>query len=303
MKTISSRLPPEYTRWILVDHNAMKGEMGKIYGKRLFGCIDHHAEENAVPRDCGAEPRIIRKCGSCTTLVVEYCKEAWNARARDNHNEAATYNSELAQMALGPILVDTSNLGNKAETTPADAQAVAYLESWIRSQYDRNEYFRIVSDAKQNIGGLILRDIFRKDYKQYDEGSLILGVSSITGGMRFLVDKAGGKEKFIGAISDFAKERGVSILSLMTKSNVDGQFARELLVWARDEKGASAAKKFEKDSTETLGLKQWGEGSLDVDEKNNWQRCWWQERVENSRKQVAPLMRNAITPLQRLNAL
>jgi exopolyphosphatase len=76
MNTIASQLPPEKTRWILVDHNAMDGELSKIYGKRLVGCIDHHAEENAVPKDCREEPRIVRKSGSCMTLVVESCKDA-----------------------------------------------------------------------------------------------------------------------------------------------------------------------------------------------------------------------------------
>jgi exopolyphosphatase len=302
MKTITSKLPPENTKWILVDHNAMRGEMNKIYGKRLAGCIDHHAEEHAVPKDCGEEPRIVKKCGSCTTLVVDYCKEAWNEMRKDNQN-AKSLNRELAQIALGPILIDTSNLGNKAETTPADGDAIEYLESWIKSEpgikYDRNEYYNTISEAKQDIGGLSLRDILRKDYKQYgEEGSIVLGITSIVRGMQFLVDKAGSKEKFVQALKDFAKERDLSMLSLMTKSNPNGGFARELLIWASDAKGVAAAKKFEADSTETLGLTEWEKGSLNIDEKDQWQRCWWQERVENSRKQVAPLIRNAITEVE-----
>ena len=300
MSSIASQLPPEKTRWILVDHNVMmNSDLHKIYSKRLVGCIDHHTEENAVPKDCGEEPRIVRKSGSCMTLVVEYCKDAWNGYNRANHKEAVTWNAQVARVALGPILIDTSNLGNKAETTPADAVAIKYLESWIKAEpdtkYDHDHYYHVVSEAKQDIGDLSLPDILRKDYKQYTEsGSMKIGIASVVRGMQFLVDKAGGKEKFLETVKCFAKERDLSILSVMTKSNTGGRFARELLVWAADEKGVASAKKFEVDSREKLGLKEWDSGSLNIDGVDQGQRCWWQERVENSRKQVAPLMRAAI---------
>ena len=273
--------------------------MAKIYGKRVAGCIDHHAEENAVPKNCDGEPRIVKKCGSCTTLVVEYCKEAWDGVSKGKENKAGSLNRQLAQFALAPILIDTSNLTNKAETTPADGDTVEYLESWINSEpdsnYKRDEYYQIISETKQDIGDLSLPDIFRKDYKQYGgEGSMVLGIASAVRGMQFLVDKAGSKENFVEVLKKFAKERDLSLLSLMTKTNVSGGFARELLVWSSDERGIAAAKKFEADSTDKLGLKEWEQGFLKIDGNSQWLRCWWQERVENSRKQVAPLMRSAI---------
>ena len=304
LKTMASKLPPENTRWILVDHNAMRGEMGKIYGKQLVGCIDHHAEENVVPKDCGEQPRIVRKCGSCITLVLEFCKDAWDGIARDNHKEAEVWNRELAQVALGPILIDTSNLENKAETTPTDVDAIEYLESWVKSdpdsKYNRDDYYRVISEAKQDIGNLSVPDMLRKDYKEYgdDKRALNLGITSTVRSMSFLIDEAGGKEKFLETVKGFASERDLSILSLMTKSNAGGKFERELFVWASDEQGVAAAKKFEANATKTLGLKEWENGFLDIDEEKHWQRCWWQERVENSRKQVAPLMRTAIAEVE-----
>jgi exopolyphosphatase len=303
LNTIASKLPPENTRWILVDHNAMRGQLDKIYGKRIAGCIDHHAEENAVPKDCGEQPRVVRKCGSCMTLVIEFCKDAWDGIARDNHKEAEVWNRQLAQVALGPILIDTSNMTNKAESTPADADAIEYLESWLKSdpdsKYNRDDYYSVIAEAKQDIGDLSLPDIFRKDYKQYGgDGSLNLGITSIVRGMEFLIRKAGGKEQFLEAVKGFAKEKDLSIFLLMTKSNPKGQFARELLVWASDAKGVASAKKFEADSTDALGLKRWEDASLDIDGDKQWLRCWWQERVENSRKQVAPLLRTAIAEVE-----
>ena len=66
-------LNPLKTKWILVDHNALQS--GKAYSGQVVEAIDHHDEENQVPKDCGGEPRIIAKS---TSLVVEYCRNAWD---------------------------------------------------------------------------------------------------------------------------------------------------------------------------------------------------------------------------------
>jgi exopolyphosphatase len=109
-----------------------------------------------------------------------------------------------------------------------------------------------------------------------------------------LIKKAGNQEKCFETLQKFSEERELDICSIMTTSNLEGVFRRELLVWALNEKGVKAGKKFEHDSREKLGLKPWKEGSLDMDDQKQWRKCWWQEKIENSRKQVAPLLRTAI---------
>jgi exopolyphosphatase len=300
LPTASSRIPLEKTRWILVDHNALQGELGKIYGTRLVGCIDHHDEENKVPKDTEDEPRIVRKSGSCSSLVVEYTRDAWDALAAKSSGEKDTlWNAQLARLALAPVLVDTTNLTIESKTTPADVEAVKYLEHWITaeegSKFNMTEYFNQISEAKQDIGGLSLTDILRKDYKQWSEAdSMHLGVSSVVKDISFLIEKAGSEEKFFEALEDFAKERGLSICSIMTTSHPGGEFKRELLVWGLDEKGTAAAKKFAEDAEERLSLAQWKDGSVDHDGESEWRRCWWQQKVESSRKQVAPLLRTSL---------
>jgi exopolyphosphatase len=79
----------------------------------------------------------------------------------------------------------------------------------------------------------------------------------------------------------------------MTISSSNGVFKRELLVWGFNEKGAEAARKFEERTRGELGLETWNNGSLDLVEKRSWRRCWRQGKVEQSRKQVAPLLRAA----------
>ena len=297
---ITSKFPAENTRWILVDHNALQGELGRAYGKRVFGCIDHHDEEGAVPPNCGAEPRIVQKSGSCSSLVVEYCREAWGALSKkSDDNEIVLWDAQLASLALAPILIDTTNITNEHKVTDADVNATKYLVSLISAEpgtrFDRNEYFKKITAAKNDIGHLSLPDILRKDYKQWTEaGSVNLGISSVVKDIQFLIDKAGSKVKFFAAVKDFAQERHLSIFSIMTTSQEAGTFRRELLLWGLDDRGARAAEKFEEGSREKLGLQQWSEGSLDFSDENQWRHCWWQQKVENSRKQVAPILRSYI---------
>ena len=302
--SLAAELNPEKTRWILVDHNAFQGRLGELYGSRVVGCIDHHDEENKVPKECEGEMRIVRKSGSCASLVVEYCREAWEglsslqAQSQQQDEETKGWDAELARVALAPVLIDTNDLLSESKTMPVDRAAVEYLESKIVAQegekYDRGEFFKDISRAKEDIMFLPLADILRKDYKQWDTASGIkLGVSSIVKDIQSLIQKVGGDGEFLDTVVKFARERELSIVSLMTTSHLNGTFRRELLVWAIDEDGAKAMRKFEGDSRETLGLEKWGEGSLDL-EGGGFRRCWWQNKLDNSRKQVAPLLRTSI---------
>ncbi|CZR63497.1 related to exopolyphosphatase [Phialocephala subalpina] len=296
----SSRLAPEKTRWVLVDHNVMVGELGKIYANRLVGCIDHHEEENKVPKDTGEEPRVVQKCGSCSSLVVQYCKEAWDSLAAEStQKEEARWNAELARLALGPILIDTSNLKNESKTTPTDVEVVKYLEHWINAEEEKQmiaeHYFKEISDAERDVDGMSLYDLLRKDYKEWNNNGTPLGICSVVKDMPFLVEKAGSNEKFLSVLEDFAKERKLSVCSVMTRTLIDNVFKRELLVWGMDRKGVESALKFEEEATQSLDLETWKDGSLDLERADQWRHCWSQGRAQDGRKQIAPLLRSAIS--------
>jgi len=296
-----SLLSPERTRWLLVDHNSLQGDLGQLYSGRVVGCIDHHVEEGKVPEDCGSEPRVIEKSGSCASLIVEGCKDAWRALEHDS-SDAKKYDSEWAAVALAPVLIDTTNLKDEHKVTKHDLNAAEFLEKILQPSspgyYERDEYLYKISKAKESIDGLNLSEMLRKDYKQWTEGAGIkLGISSIVRGMAFLVEKAGGEEAFLKEVQSFAEDetRKLSICAVMTAFAQDGEFCRELLVLALDEAGIAAAGKFERESSEALGLQSWDSGRLDkTDDGKYWRRCWVQKRVENSRKQVGPLFRKAI---------
>ncbi len=300
-----------------MDHNALQGELGKVYSSQVIGVIDHHDEENQAPKDCGDEPRIISKSGSCTSLVIEYCKEAWDALSKSSTGETAAWDGELAHLALAPILIDTTNLKDKSKVTRGDTEAVKYLESKIAAssvKYSRDDYFNEMSAAKADVGQLSIPDILRKDYKQWTEsGSANLGISSAVKPLPFLLKKAeSAGSALLDSMRIFAADRKLSLHVLMTTSSSEsGELARELLVVSLDDMGTEAIAAFEQNAAETLGLKSWGKGLLDCQDgagpsgvgagagaggqRHGWtSRCWVQERVENSRKQVGPLLRKAL---------
>lgn len=290
---IARPLKANSTRWLLVDHNSLQRDLGKLYSSRVVGCIDHHDEEGKVPLDCGDEPRIIKKSGSCASLVVEHCRRAWDAEQKRH----ALDHVGLARLALAPILIDTTNLTAESKTTQADIDAVRYLESWIgtspETSFTSKDYFEEIQHAKEDIGGLSLPDILRKDYKEWTEGSFELGISCVVQNIHFLVDKAGSKEAFFEGLESFAMERNLSVFSIMTTSNTNNEFQRELLLWA-DEKGMKFAEKFVQSADETLGLVEFEDALFHLVGNTRWRRCWRQTEVQNSRKQVAPLMRAAL---------
>ncbi|KAF2198544.1 exopolyphosphatase-like protein [Delitschia confertaspora ATCC 74209] len=327
MSVIQSKLPPENTKWILVDHNALQGQLGKIYSDRVAGVIDHHEDENKVRKDTGSEPHVIMKAGSCTSLVIENCQASWDllstsamssgaAHAQgdslsDDSAVVSLWDAQVAQLGLASILIDTANLQSKDKTTEHDIRAVEYLEAKIMTcprlsaQYTRDNFFKEIDSAKRDIGGLKLQDILRKDYKEWEQGKLRLGISSVVKPIAFLQEKAGKEagsqslnKAFLRALQKFAEVRNLDVYAVMTTStSTEGQFQRELLVWAFNHQAKSAAVKFASNAKQELGLEDWHDSNAEVhedDEDNHWRKLWWQRNVEHSRKRVAPMLREAM---------
>lgn len=328
ISTIKSSLPPENTKWILVDHNALQGQLGKIYADRVAGVIDHHDEEGKVPKETGDEPRVVEKSGSCTSLVADYVRPSWDLLSSQGMSSGAAHgqgdslsdddavvkvwDAEAAQLGLASILIDTANLQDKSKTTDHDKTAVEYLEARVLScpklaaSFNRDRFYGVIDAAKKEIGGLQLQDILRKDYKLWDDKGLKLGISSVVKNIDFLRKKAEDEadtqspdEAFLNALRRFAQERNLDLYSVMTTStSAQGQFQRELLVWAFSEAGTKAANKFAVDARDELQLEKWqGQSGTSYDDEGSgyWRRVWWQRKVQHSRKRVAPLLRESMS--------
>lgn len=293
-------IPPDTTDWTLVDHNAFQGTLGKHYSERVVGVIDHHEDEHKVPQS--ASPRLISKSGSCTSHVTNYCHATWGTVSPQSHEATmsagsdSTIDAQIAKLAVGSILIDTVNLKAEDKVTEHDRKAVEYLEAKIRISstlgpgWNRDAFFREINDAKSNLDGLSLEDILRKDYKQWNENELSLGISSCVQPIQYLQSKDG---DFVPGILDFAKQREIDLFAIMTAHNSSGTFERQLLLVAMNEgKAVDIAEKFADDHGKELQLE---ESKADVrGEEAVWLELWEQKDLAASRKKVAPLLRECM---------
>ncbi|CAH0055305.1 unnamed protein product [Clonostachys solani] len=279
-------LKPEDTRWLLIDHNSLTGPLRK-FESQVIGCIDHHVDEGTIPRD--RSPRIIEPCGSCMSLVIEESKKLWEAVAAGSHHSEV---EKLARLALAPVLIDTINLTAKDKTKPKDRSAAEFLQGKMRDEkFHPDAYYKAIEAVKEDISELSFRDIFRKDYKEWTEGGLRLGISCAVQNFDYLLHKTKGyTDEFFDKLGDWAKERELDIISVMTTSHPGGEFQRHLLVWARGDEAIAAVQKFVKISG-ALELQPYEDGKHD---KAGQRLAWRQKNLAASRKQVSPLLREAM---------
>lgn len=282
--------------------------------------IDHHEEENAVPMNTDSEPRVIEKCGSCTSLVVRQCKPAWDSisssslstGAAHGQGEAVTddsaviqgWDAQAAKMALASILVDTANLTAPGKVEQVDRESVDYLEAKIQISpkdartWDRDRYYKEIDEAKKNISCLTLSEILIKDYKGWTESGAKLGISSVVKSLDFLVQKAceDNTSSFEDQLQQFMDAQDLAIFAIMTTStSSEGDFKRELLVQARSFASSSAIS-FAEQGTSVFELVDLSIKGIPTQEKPGqpWRKIWLQRDVSKSRKQVAPLLRRSM---------
>ena len=318
---------PDRTRWILVDHNKLQGSLGSQYSEYVSGVIDHHDEEHAVPSTPTPEPRIVGKAGSCTSLIIRRFRATWDAisdmsissgagHGQGNFavNDSAytqIWDAQIAKLALASILIDTANLTAPGKVEDVDRQAVRYLDAKINlspkdaKSWDRTAFFNEITSAKTDIEHLSLEEILIKHYKEWTEKGHKLRISSVVKPLAFLVRKGAdddsSSQTLEQVIHDFMTAHDLSLYAIMTayKSEM-GQFQRELLLQANNEPAFAAAEHFSKTAVQDLGLEV-----LNIDgvakqvqphssSDKPWRYYWMQGDLTKSRKQVAPMLREAL---------
>lgn len=321
--------------WNALPHRSADGQRGKGSIDGLLsvdfctvGCIDHHVDEGFLPPAESlprGQPLLVRPAGSCTSLVVSTLRELDLWQANTEGNATSTETMQLAKLALAPVLIDTTNLTAKDKVTDADADAVRFLllqidqcKSTPGSNWDRDAFYERILHAKQNSLDLLTVDeILGRDYKQWTETaqlgstSIQIGFCSIVKSIPWIVRKAGSAEAFLDALQAFAKRRDLGIVVVMTaftSSAQDGKFCRELVACALHN-GATvhALEAFTAQAGPQLGLQEWNAVEGDSEDYSQairrafnsdapvWRRIWLQNDVTKSRKQVAPLVRGAVT--------
>lgn len=194
-------------------------------------------------------------------------------------------------------------------------------------EWDRAQFYEQILHAKQtSLENLTVQEALGRDFKEWTEtavsgtgrGNVKLGICSVVSPISWLISKATdsthGKregndstnvgEIFFGELKQFAANRNLDIVVVMTafSSSKPGKpFQRELLVWTLNENFIGSMQRFEEEAAAQLGLESWEKDENNSDKglyespKEGWRRVWNQAVVSQSRKQVAPLLRNAIT--------
>ncbi|KAF8252999.1 hypothetical protein K440DRAFT_627172, partial [Wilcoxina mikolae CBS 423.85] len=172
------------------------------------------------------------------------------------------------------------------KVTAHDETALKLLrDNCLPASWDQGAFFQDVYDAKTNVDGLSLRDLLRKDYKEWTEDGKKLGIASVVKGLEYLR----GKGAFLETLKEWARERRLDVVCVMTTDGRGEEYKRELLVWAVRKQGAECLRLLmERAEERELKLGVWGNGELDDGVKR---RAWTQGNLNMSRKQVAPLLR------------
>ncbi|KAF9246674.1 hypothetical protein DTO006G1_1136 [Penicillium roqueforti] len=298
---------------------------------RTVGCIDHHIDEHNMPSIDGlpeGQPMIIQPGpGSCASLIT---RELRQRKLWDTTPEM----TQVAKLALSAVLIDTLNLTAEGKVTDVDREAVEFLRSQIEGEsqaaassegdWELETFYKSILHAKLNsLDLLTMEEILNRDYKDWIETSqssgetVKMGFCSAVKPIRWLVQKAGGPEKFLDAALSFAAsaEKDLDVLVIMTAfTGTDDKFCRELfvIVTGGNEAAVKGVERFIEQSSHHLGLVEWspldGEdipeltgdclSTLNVDEDSlHWRQLWVQTNAAGSRKQVAPLLRAAVAKL------
>jgi exopolyphosphatase len=298
---------------------------------RTVGCIDHHVDEHFLP---GAEeipsdqPLIIQPGpGSCSSLITSDLKKRGFWTASQDASSAAEI-AQVAKLALAPILIDTSNLTAAGKVKDVDIQSVDFLQKLVSGassstdpEWDMEAFYEQIDDAKRNSLDLLTpEEILDRDFKDWTEKTqssghnIKLGFCSSVKPIRWIIQKAGGPQQFLEVVRKFAQreDKELDMVVVMTSfTSAENQHTRELFICASEESGLTvdSIKKFINESS-SLGLIEWtpldGEcvdlveadirGALNGTSKV-WRHLWVQTNATASRKQVAPMLRDAVAKL------
>ncbi|KAK9369329.1 hypothetical protein V1509DRAFT_620426 [Lipomyces kononenkoae] len=278
---------------VLLDHNNLGSELGDMFGKNVVAILDHHTDEGFYK---SAEPRIIAPVGSCTSLVVKYFDHYF--RLGPDEFSTSDEQKDVAWLGLAPILVDTANLTSKQ--TQEDIDAVAMLVRVVSAGIagvggEKEGYYSELMAAKRSIDSFSLRDILRKDYKEWlEDNGIRVGISSSVKSLVWTSKKFGWEGVKTG-IESWANERKLDAYIFMDSfQDPEEGYRRDLLVSVCSEKGNVRVRKFLDSAQIEFQLEPFSEkdclGMLNNDKDGLW--CFKQRNLKASRKQVAPLVRH-----------
>ena len=203
----------EQAELILVDHNKLTGDLKK-FDSKVVSILDHHKDEERYKT---ASPRIIEPVGSTTSLV-----------AREFFTSAFEVSRDVAVLLGGTILLDTVNLADDAgRVTELDKEIAARVLSLC--PLPQQEFFDTVQREKFNVAGLSTNDLLRKDYKEWQFGTVKCGIGSA---LLPLEQWAEIDNDLAAGFAKFAADRNLDLL-LSMNAYTNPEFNRDLVIFCK----------------------------------------------------------------------
>lgn len=157
----------------LVDHNVLAPDQTE-WAPYVNRIIDHHVDEQIkYPR---LKEKIIAPTGSCATLIAEM--------------------SDLGPLLLAPILLDTANGQDERKTTPRDLKFIK----------NGDVLYQTLLAKKTDNEGLSPFQLLNRDFKSYQKGSCLYGISSLPHGVEL---------KSMEVAKEFMKEKNLDFLIIL----------------------------------------------------------------------------------------
>ena len=199
-------------KFILMDHNKLASNQDS-FADNVVEVMDHHADEGLYT----TAQKVIELVGSTTTLVCEKIIQ----------NNPDLLKEDVCSLLLGTILLDTVNLDPEAErvTPKDDDMAHKLMEVCSMSQQD---LFDKIQFEKFNVASLDTVDLLRKDYKEWQLGTVKCGIGSVL----LSVTQWDNKDKDLKKeFYSFCQSRSLDVLFAMN-AYTDPDFHRELVVYS-----------------------------------------------------------------------
>jgi exopolyphosphatase len=270
--------------------------------------LDHHDDDG---KHKGASPRIIKPTGSCASLVADYF------RSRFPPPSDAVL--DVASLLVTAIVIDTSGLKKDGKAKPVDYSAYEFLYPLSRfgtisatsaeSTAERkttSEINDVLTTAKQAVTEMSGRDLLRRDYKEYEFGSIAngnftrVGLSTVPMGLDDWIER-GDPAAFWAEQTQWIAERNLTFSGVLAtfRTKHKQKHKREMLLVfpsAPGEGVADAPSGLEKKMYDSIEANE----ELDVERRDlpgiegRRARAWEQKNKNATRKTIAPAIKAII---------
>ena len=288
---------------VLVDHPKPLRKWNKAPVLSLF---DHH-EDRGAGKD--AQPRVVEKVASCTTLVARQMLDELEQLPEEYHLP-----HELLELILGAIAIDAKGLEEATDEDRTTAERILARSRWHKDDIEdvMDDLADELKSAKKDLDNLSVRDLLRRDWK----GDLVdtpsprtptvsLGFSSIP----FSLDEQIEKTEFQDLFDWFAIEAawtaqtGCDIAVSLHKYKIRNEHGkkqkiREIVLTVRSDVRIDQAQandlfdtvKKAIEAELTLNVKPWHRAA----ELSRRQMVWTHERADAGRKVLRPIVEKAV---------